>query len=344
MSRAKYLILRPDKAGDAIKSLPALRALRDLGPEGEYHILASQDNSSLFVFEPNYFVHTLPKKWEDASPKDLEKILEKLGLGIVFEKAVSLPCDPFPQNERLLAIIKAARKYSTGWEIGIPLGEWEKITLPDNTPAKRDESTNIALLLNKTFDVDLTAQLSNVSRAPLLSELDHEEAEKALGERRGERLGLCPFAGLQNRTHPFSHWRKFLKKVTKENSYKEIFLFGAWGDKEKLEALRGAASPSSLVKIFFPTTFRTLGAYLARMDAVVAVDSGPLHFAQALGVPSLGILSGGDSVRWFARMGEKDRLLERGLFNRYPMAWEMFRAFLRFQTMSRCSAGSLKTL
>jgi ADP-heptose:LPS heptosyltransferase len=44
------------------------------------------------------------------------------------------------------------------------------------------------------------------------------------------------------------------------------------------------------------------------MDAVVAVDSGPLHLAQAMQIPVLGFLSGGDSARWFAKPNPQHRI------------------------------------
>ncbi len=84
------------------------------------------------------------------------------------------------------------------------------------------------------------------------------------------------------------------------------------------------------MELCFPSSFRSLGAYLKRLDGVVAVDSGPLHLARSLGVPSLGILSGGDSVRWFSPLAEGDMLLRRGIFNRFPTAYEMLRTYQKW--------------
>lgn len=317
------LLLRPDKAGDAIKTLPALRALRAEFPLGEVHVLASAHNVSLFEYEPGIKLHLLPRGWA-SMPK--EKWLAELGFSSLFakfERVVSLLCDPSDEIDLLIAAIPAGAKYTTH-----PASTaFSRLELPDKTPAGRDETLNIALLLSQVFHADLTVRLATMPKAPMLSPMDVLEANDKMAHKEGKWLGICPLAGLAHRTLPLSRWPKFLDRVISKGEFTKYFLFGAPSDSAALEALRSGLKARERVEIVFPSSFRALGAYLQRLDGVVAVDSGPLHLARALGIPSLGILSGGDAKRWFHPRGEGNVLVRRGFLHRYPSVFEMNRAY-----------------
>ncbi|MBY0369675.1 glycosyltransferase family 9 protein [bacterium] len=324
------LILRHDKAGDAIKSLPALRALKARFPHIELHILVSPHNSSLFEYEPGLHAHRLPPHWENLKPEVLRDHLANQGMPRAFSRVVSLLCDAFEQNDRLLMLFPATEKFAVSlWDQSLQ-SEITPIPLPQGTPAGSDECENIAWILSQAFCVDLPNVSLPTSGAPVLSEQDRREADTLMGQKKGVWIGFCPFAGLKNRSHPATSWERFLQQVSRTPQLEKIFLFGAPSDCSALEQLQRQCSEPQRVQLCFPSSFRTLGAYLRRLDGVVAVDSGPLHLARTLGLPVLGILSGGDVRRWFASLGAHERLLRRGLFNRFPMGWEMTWAFRRW--------------
>lgn len=313
------LLIRPDKAGDALKTLPVLRALTLQDLPYELQLLGSFHNASLFNYEPGIQFHCLPKNWEQLEKHTLRTLLET-AFPEPFEFAILLPCDSFPETDRLLEVIPSKYKSST-----------RQHPLPLGTPAKREETKNIATLVGNTLSVELIPLIYEVPRPPIFLESDLEEAKAQMGEKKSHWLGFCPFAGTTHRTHPLKSWLKLIRKVTKQNSFEKYFIFGAEGDRKNMEILRKAAKDESKVFLCFPSSFRTLGAYLKRLDGVVAVDSGPLHLAHTLEIPSLGILSGGDVERWFKRIYPKDLLIPRGLFSRYPTVFEIFRNFKKWK-------------
>src|SRR5437868_6654339 len=113
------LLIRPDKAGDALKTIPVLRALRKYVPDVRWNILASDYNFSLFVFEPGFRVF---KNMHSLSDVDI---------------AVNLLCDPFPEVEYILDNVAAKEKYSVS----------RQLKLSDGTAAGKNETENIAGLL-----------------------------------------------------------------------------------------------------------------------------------------------------------------------------------------------------
>jgi ADP-heptose:LPS heptosyltransferase len=332
MNEVANLLLRPDKAGDALKTLPAMRALRAKIAPGSLplYILCSEHNASVFAFEPGIQVAALPPRWKTMRAASLLSALQQKGFPTHFDRAVNLLCDPFAEAEHLLRMVPAARKFSVppsgAEDFGAPL---RVLRLPDG-PAGRDESLNIALLLSQAFDVDLTAELASRSAAPEFDTADFQEAQEKMGPKRGLWLGLCPFAGTTQRTHPLRRWEGFLPKITRLPDFQKFFLFGVPSDYSRLEKLRARCERADDIELCFPSSFRSLGAYLKRLDGVIAVDSGPLHLALALGIKSLGVLSGGDMERWFPRTGADDILIRRGLFNRFPTVFEMQRAYRKW--------------
>jgi ADP-heptose:LPS heptosyltransferase len=333
VERKQVLLLRPDRAGDAIKTLPVLRTLSSAEPDIDFHLLASEHNASLFAFEPRYILHILPRHWKKMKRDKLLTSLGPVDFPAQFSRAVNLLCDPSSDLDLLLDMIPAEKKFSIvlNESKGAPRPGFLPLSLPEATPAHRDESENIALLLSQVFNNKKILELQRFPRSPVLTSKDEAEALEKMGAKSGPWLGFCPFAGKDHRTHPLRRWEKFIRKVTQDGLWEKFFLFGTPSDYACLEKLRQISPRRESIELCFPSTFRTLGAYLKRLDGVVAVDSGPLHLAQSLGVNSFGVLSGGDIQRWFPKIKVGDYLLRRGIFNRFPSVFEMIWAFEKWR-------------
>lgn len=330
----RVLLLRPDKAGDALKTLPVLRALLARMPQHEYSLLCSEHNISLFAHEPGVRTYALPKNWKLMKAETLLSQLHAKGMPKSFDLTLSLLCDPFVETDTLLRVFPSEKKFAASFLNPELEGVVHKLALPEETPAGRDETMNIAMLASQAFGLDLTTDALLYPASPRFIPADEHEALEMMGTKKGRWLGFCLFAGTNQRTHPLKRWEKFLPKATSGDEFQKFFLFGVPTDYLRMEKLRSLCERADDIELGFPSSFRALGAYLKRLDALVAVDSGPLHLSLSLGVPSLGILSGGDTARWFPRIGENDLLLRRGLFNRYPSVFEMHRAFRRWTPVS----------
>lgn len=325
----RWLLLRPDKAGDAIKTLPALRALRELSPEVSLHVLSSSHNASLFEFEPGIRLHRLPADWESREKHGVVEGLVAAGMPEEFDVAVSLLGDRVPSVERLLEALTAKERLAVGMAEFSPLDPLTRIYLPGASPQGRDESLNISLILDR-LKPGVAQAFGNYARAPILGPDDLCEADHKMGRKDGRWLGFCPFAGTDQRSFPLEKWRRFIRNATKSEHFSKFFLFGTAAHLTELRRFQSLSSAPERTEICFPSSFRALGAYLNRLDAVVAIDSGPLHLARALEIPSLGFLSGGDAHRWFGQALPKSQVLRRGLFSRYPSQFSMRLSFDRW--------------
>ncbi len=325
---SSVVLLRPDKAGDLVKTLPVLRALTQVAPDTKLHLLVSKANESLLKFEPKITYSVLPSNWEDLSSPELKELLDRQLSSYSFQIAINLLCDPFAKIENLLTLVPAHDKFSINSKT-LHTGIWA-MTFKEISPIGRDESLNIAELIGQAMGINLLKSTETAERSPHLGDDDIKEAESTLGKKSTPWLAICPFAGTQNRTHPIEKWQKFIGKVCKRSQFEKIILFGAPSDSKLLEETKKNIGNPSKLTLAFPSSFRALGAYLKRCDRVVAVDSGPLHLSLALGIPSLGFLSGGDHLRWFNKVSSKDKIVYRGILNRYPSFLEMWWYFSRW--------------
>lgn len=322
---SKSILLRHDKAGDAIKTLPALRALRSALPNEEIHIVCTPHNASLLEVEPGVKLHCLT---ETVTPAFIETI-NQCG---PFDRLINLLSDPFESSDQLLTRIQAVRRFSRSLEQPELARRFNIISVASGSPQNQNEILNIAQIIEASFGIGLDIDLS-ANHAPTLTAGDKTEAMIQMGTKASERwLGICPFAGLQNRSHPIERWNKLFLKIVQKGGYDKYFLLGTVGNLELMNSWKQQSNAPEKVYVCTPSTFRSLGAFLERLDGVVAVDSGPLHFAYALGIRALGILSGGDVERWFPTISQRDSLLRRGLIDRFPFPWEMLRAYKRWES------------
>jgi len=315
------LLLRPDKAGDLIKTLPVLRALVAASSDASIHVIASKANESLLKHEPNIRYSSLPSGWENLSDTELSNTLRESLSGFSFQTAINLLTDSFPQAERLLNVAPATEKFSI-FSPNLPFGIWP-VTFKQGSPIHRNETLNIAEIVGQALGLDLLDSSLRASRAPHIGQEDRKECFELLKQKSGTWVGICPLAGTQQRTHPLKAWEKLLDKICNLNHFEKVLVFGAPSDLKTLEQMKASLKSPHLITLICPSSFRTLGAFLSQCDRIIAVDSGPLHYSLALGIPSLGFLSGGDHQRWFSQISPQDKLVPRGIFSRFPSSFEM---------------------
>lgn len=319
---SSLVLLRPDKAGDLIKTLPVIRALQKIAPSYSIHFIVSKANESLLKHEPHVTYSTLPNNWETMPDEELKNTLDVLLKKASFDTAINLLTDPFPQVERLLNLVPANEKFSI-FSHNLPVGVWA-ITYNLRSPAKRNESLNIAEIIERALALDLIEPTLQAERAPKIGLEDIDESNLTLSQKSGLWIGVCPFAGTEQRTHSLKAWESIIGKLCRTTKFEKVLVFGAPSDASKIEEMKNNLKKPSKLTICSPSSFRTLGAFLLKCDRVVAVDSGPLHYSLALGIPSLGFLSGGDYRRWFSQISPTDKIVPRGIFDRYPTRLEMW--------------------
>jgi len=300
--REKILALQFKYFGDAVLMTPALRALRESYPEADIQLLVPAEIAPLFEHLPWLTrVWAVPRRRGRANLRETLPLIRALRRER-FDRSVD-----FAGNDRgaILSFLVGARR-RLGWaEHGGFFGR--RFLYTDRVEPKAGtmhESLRLAQLL-AGWSVPLPRSLEAEIRAdPALA----DEAGRILPDRQAI---ICHIASSQPKKEwPVVHWAGLLRLAS--SAGRRMVFTTAKGKREQslmaeLEALAPGAEILPLIgelPLFL--------AVLERAALFVSGDTGPLHFAAGLGVPTIALFGPSRAVQW-APIGEKHRSLTGGV-------------------------------
>jgi len=299
----KILAIQFKYLGDAVLLTPALRALRKQFPGAELHLLVPEETAPILRQLP-WFNHVwpMPRRRGSASPGKTWPIIRALRRER-FDRSVD-----FASNDRgaILSLLIGAKK-RLGWnERGGFWGRrfcYNQRVAPEST--EQHESARMMGLLSAW----------NVAPGPLEPEISSDPALDAAAEKLlPKRAVICHLASSQpNRQWPVGHWAEFYRLATTAGS--PIVFTTAAGAREaalteELKKLleQTGKMPVPLILPAAPELALFL-AVLKRAEVFISGDTGPLHFAAGLGVPTIALFGPSSPVRW-APIGKPHRMLK----------------------------------
>jgi heptosyltransferase III len=294
----KILALQFKYFGDAVLMTPALRALRGHFPAAEIHLLVPEEIAPLFQHLPWLNrVWPMPRKRGHASFGQTWPLIRALR-----HERFDLSVD-FASNDRgaiLSRFIGANRRL--GWdERGGFLGRkfcYTKRVAPE-TKIQR-ESARLANLLTGWQIPPPNSLEAEIRADPAFA----EAAKKILPD---ERAVVCHVASSQPKKEwPLPHWAK-LQRLAAENGFRVFFTTARGAREQSLMAELKKLAPDSTILPEFPELPLFL-AVLARAGVFISGDTGPLHFAAGLGVPTISLFGPTSPALW-APAGERHRFL-----------------------------------
>ncbi len=105
-----------------------------------------------------------------------------------------------------------------------------------------------------------------------------------------------PFASWQTRTWPFRSWAQVASTFAMKGL--RVALAGVGGaSQERVKEEIGAGVQGGVIDVMGTLTLRELALAMARSEAVLAVDSGPMHLASAMGTRVVALFGPTDPVR-----------------------------------------------
>jgi ADP-heptose:LPS heptosyltransferase len=297
----KILALQFKYFGDAVLMTPALRALRGQYPNSQLHLLVPAEMAPLFQHLAWLDrVWAMPRRRGRASLRETWPLIRALR-NEHFDRSVD-----FATNDRgaILSRLSGARR-RLGWsQTGGFFGRSWCYNENFVTETHEDhESVRLVKLLSawkvtppNSFEPEIR---SDPARAA--------EAKKLLPE---EGVIICHIASSQSKKEwPVSGWAEFYRLATAAG-YHLVFTT-ARGEREAglMKDFRQLA-PKARVFPEIPDLALFL-AVLNRGAAFISGDTGPLHFAAGLGVPTISLFGPTPSSRW-APLGARHKALTGG--------------------------------
>jgi heptosyltransferase-3 len=297
----KILALQFKYFGDAVLLTPALRALRGQFPQSEIHLLAPQEITPLFQNLPWLTrVWAMPRKRGSASLRETWPLISALRREC-FDRSVD-----FASNDRgaILSFFIGAKR-RLGWaERGGFFGRkffYTDRVAPEKIPPH--ESVRLAQLLSG-WQIPLPRSLESEIRADAALA---DAAEKILPD---ERAVICHVASSQPKKEwPLAHWAK-LHQLATDAGMKLVFTTARGEREAALMVELKKFAPEALILQQISDLLLFL-AVLSRAVVFISGDTGPLHFAAGLGVPTISLFGPTPPARW-APIGQKHLVLTGG--------------------------------
>jgi ADP-heptose:LPS heptosyltransferase len=293
----KILAIQFKYFGDAVLMTPALRAIRERFPDCALHLLVPAEVAPLVEHLPWLTkLWPMPRNRGHASLKQSWPVLRALRAER-FDRSVD-----FSGNDRsaIMSLLCGARERLGPFHPGGFLGRHFCYTrrVPV-TPLDRHETLRSLHVLSG-WGIDSTRSLeTEIHTDPAL--------DPAAGQILKERKIIGHIASSQPKKEwPLACWAR-LHQMTAAAGLKLVFSTGIGAREESLLAEFKRLAPGAPVLPPVPNLALYL-AVLKRAGAFVSGDTGPLHFAAGVGVPTLALFGATSHTLW-APIGPRHRLL-----------------------------------
>ena len=300
----KILAIQFKYLGDAVMMTPALRALRANFPQAEIHLLVPEEIAPLFQH-----LTWLNRVWPMPRRRRRANLRETWPLTRVLRRERFDRSVDFASNDRgaVLSFLIGAKK-RLGWaEPGGFFGRkffYNNRVAPEKNPTH--ETVRLAQLLSG-WKIPLPDSFETEIRAdPALA----ETAKKILPENNAI---ICHVASSQPKKEwPLASWAELNRRASAAGQH-VVFTTGR-GEREQslMTDLKKLAPDAAILPVI--SELPLFLAVLQRAALFISGDTGPLHFAAALGVPTISLFGPTPSARW-APLGARHQVLTGGLCN-----------------------------
>lgn len=292
------LFIRVDRVGDMVLSTPAYEAIKAAYPRARLTVMASKTNA--LILENNPHVDEIIV-YDRIAPL-LEKMRFLKGLRT---RHFDLAIDPFDDYELETAWIAwmSGANYRVGYEA---YGREVFFNVSMQRSVKEKHFIDITLDLLKVIGVSYHAR----QPAIYLDEPERSWAAqwiKKQGLQDRMLIALHPGAYYETQRWPPEYFADLINMIHKRKEA-EIILFGAPTDTGLIANIQARAQKS--VPVSIEPDIRRFLALLSYCRILVCNNSGPLHCAVALDVPTISFMGPTIKARW-APVGGRHRVLRQ---------------------------------
>jgi lipopolysaccharide heptosyltransferase II len=281
------LFIRVDRIGDMVLSIPAFRELKRTFPASRLTVLASRSNASLLRHDP-YVDHVIVWNGHRSGFGSSGFLRRAARLA---RNGYDVAIDPMTGHDLHTALIAFLSRAPI--RIGFS-GYGREVFF--NRLCRMEEGWHIAELMLETTR-QLQAAPAGCSPGICLIDQERDEAKRWLANRR---LGGRPLVGFHLGAHyPSQRWpvEYFAELARGLHGHDcDVLVVGGPGEQDLVRFFKTSVGERVIVCESF--SLRQMAAVVAETTALVCNNSGPLHIAAALGVPTLSFMGPTEKDRW----------------------------------------------
>jgi len=270
---SSILLIKPRAIGDVLLSTPVIRNLKEYVPDAPIDFLTEQFAADVLIGNRHVREVITFNKKNDSTLSVIQKVREKR-----YDVVIDLFGNPrtalitrFSGAPHRIGFPFRGRAYAYNHHVTARGGEVH------NVDFNLDVLRHFGIPINNS---DPEFPISNVHREFVNTWL----ADKGISGKTF--IGINPSGGWYTKKWHLESYAQLADRIaaTKEHT---ILLFWGPGEKEEVKKVQSMMQSESVV--LPKTSLKEMGAFLERCLCVISNDSGPMHIAASLGVPTLGI-------------------------------------------------------
>ncbi len=295
----EVLVLRLDRIGDVLMSLPALHALRAALPEAKIRLAVGEWSREIAKDAPVDEVLIWSAPWVGRKDEGA------LAMGSLFQAARSrlltrpdLAIDLQGDSRAIWLMAATGARSRVGYA---NTGSAALLT----AIADLDEGVNFVEQNHRAIEIALGRSLPrkpfqwlNEERRKRGATLLAARLAAAGLERRGPVIGIHPGAGRRIKEWPVERFIELGRRLVNEKGA-VLVLSGSASEANKAEAIRSALQ-GAVLDLSGGLDLGAFAEVMSAFDAFISGDTSAMHFACALGVPSVAIFGPSDPRRYFS--------------------------------------------
>ncbi|OGJ89539.1 MAG: hypothetical protein A2350_16090 [Candidatus Raymondbacteria bacterium RifOxyB12_full_50_8] len=283
--------------GDSLLSLFMLQALRKKYPQATLTVMASKRSATVFERSPAVDTVVILPVSGLGGVHEIFSLARIAGHFIVAWRVrydILIDCDVYYRFTTLLGLV-CGRQFSAGFTTKKLRASFYRFAAarPQNKPEWRCFFSLVQpLAIAEETPLPITFAITQ-------SEID--QAKILTGPRDGQPLKVALVPGSSpnwpEKKWPLERFAELMKLWTSTGPV-QFFIFGDKQEAVLVDTLRTLAPGIPLVNCAGKTTIPVLAAALKQMDLCIANDTGPMHCAALMGVPTVGIFGPTSEKKW----------------------------------------------
>ena len=292
------LSIRIDRVGDMVLSTPAFRAIKAALPHVRLTVMASPANAAILKNNPDVDDVVIYDRF--AGLHDKINLIKKLR-----SQHFNLAIDPHNDYELKTAFLAAL----SGAANRIGYAAFGREIFFNHPPSViRENRPFVDVALDLLQDIDISA--TNRSPKVYISEDEQDWAKKWMiqnGLQGKASVGIHPGAHYKTQRWLPEYYAELIQLIRRQPQT-GIILFGGPSDAKVIEEIVARVKNGICVSI--QDNLRYLAALLAQCQMFICNNSGPLHIAVALDIPTISFMGPTVKEQWIP-VGSIHRVLRR---------------------------------
>lgn len=291
------LLVRLSSLGDIVLTSPAIRAVRQHFPQARISMLVAKQSADLLTENPHLDeVIMFDRKAGNKNTGEMRRVIRLLR-----ERHFDLAIDFQRKFRTSLISYLSGAKCRVGYHQ--PNGVLCTVRVPDrNNKAIRAGRISSTHAIDRYFDLldAIGVQATDRMLELFITEADRDFSHKLMATKGIEanrlKIGLFPGAGWKLREWMPNRFAAIGDRVAKHFDV-QVLLFGGPHEQALVQQVRDLMTTEA-ISLAGNLRIRQLAALIEQCNLFVTNDTGPMHVAAAMHIPTVSLFGPGDHIRF----------------------------------------------